>query len=654
MPVLASISGSAMITHSGSLVSGTAAVTGSYADPAEGEATVDRSLFLAWNARVRETRPDVYIDTEPVMTLVDSVEIEETLDDPIVFATFAISDPRVAPAHTASFSDEDYPVSIDFWAGPPGGVKKWHVFDGTLESMVDDQTYRPRGKFRAVSASATWANSQGCVRYPAFAGVTRGEVLAALAESVGVTITNLSTLGGSVISKAVDFVGTISELIKAYGEVEGWYARLSKDGTGIEIVSEAQLLEGSAVYDFNQSNIMGIQEEIADHPVTDWILSGAQITEGSRGAIGGSVPPPTVETITVTEGRDDSGNLTRVTTKVVTDHGTEVHRDVITEATVQLPGDPSIIPAGVSFQTISREVTATVWTMVPDGSMLFQRPTTRMLSRITTSYALTGTPCNSSAGYVWNDGNRYFERWAVLMQISLLDESFTWGGADDCSMTGRSSRLDKLYSPLGDGFDYPNGVVRIETFYHMRTVETHTVVISEGKVIPAILRSWASDPTHAETDSSTRMRVTSISGSGNPIETLAPSSSVTTQVAGNVEKSSDTTPQFEQETITFIQRMSAVSHRTKREDSAVLIHPENVDELRAVSRRRLRRDHVRTYVIQGRTKPMLRVGDHVSVTDPKRNLNLADAYVWNIRRSSAVGIGAQLQTTVVKIPPSWV
>lgn len=281
MPIAASVSGTlTRVAAGGSAASGTLSVIGYAVNPASGTLEVDRTLFLAFYSRVRLCRPDVYVDAELMANLVDTVEIDESLDDPVRYATFTLSDKRSAFFDPATLSNGERAVAIDLWSGPPGSVLKWeNAFIGNTETSTNTMPYRPRGAFRAVSLSAKWADRLGCLNIPAMSGLTRGAILAAFFASAGVPIANAGSLGGAVVTKKIDITGTPFDLVKEFGEIEGWLPRATLDGTGLEVISEDTILDGSPIFAFDESNTFDVPETTPDRPVTDWILSTTHITD---------------------------------------------------------------------------------------------------------------------------------------------------------------------------------------------------------------------------------------------------------------------------------------------------------------------------------------------------------------------------------------
>jgi hypothetical protein len=282
VPIGASVSGTlTRIAAGGSSALGTLSVIGYATAPALGTLSVDRTLFLAFYSRVRLCRPDVFVAGELMPNLVDTVEVDDSLDDPISYATFTLSDKRVAFFDAATLSNGERAVEIDFWAGPPGGVLPWMAFVGDTETSTNSMPYRPRGQFRAVSKSARWANLLGCLNLPALSGLRRGAIIVAYAESAGVAIANAGQVAGlgGVTTKKVDIAGkTPFQVIQELGEIDGLLARATTDGAGLEVISEDHLLDGAPIFSFDESNYFDVTETTPDRPVTNWVLSTTVIT----------------------------------------------------------------------------------------------------------------------------------------------------------------------------------------------------------------------------------------------------------------------------------------------------------------------------------------------------------------------------------------
>src|ERR1017187_3578054 len=226
--------------------------------------------------------------------------------------------------------------------------RHFYVF---METATNWMPYRTRGDLKAVSLAALWANTQGCLNVPAMSGLTRGQVIAAFAASAGVTIVNANTIGGGIVTKALDLAGkTPFQLIQDYGEVEGWFARSTDDGTGLEIVSEDTILQGAPVFYFDESNTFDCPETTPDRPVTDWILSGAQLGPGTNTGL--------ITTVSTSSTIDGGGNRAATVTQITTDDGVEIERIVTQWATVSAP---SVIVQPLAYQMVSRVTTTTDW-----------------------------------------------------------------------------------------------------------------------------------------------------------------------------------------------------------------------------------------------------------------------------------------------------
>lgn len=644
MPIAASVTGTlTKVAAGGSAAAGTLSVIGYSTGGATGTLDVDRTLFLAFYARVRLTRPDVYLDEELMANLVDSVSLESSLGDPIDYATFTLSDKRVAFFDAATVSNGERAVDIDFWAGPPGAVLKWDAFTGTTETSQNTMPYRPRGTFRSVSLAAKWANNIGCLNVPAFSELTRGEILAAFAESAGVFISNAITSGGGIVRKPIDIAGkTPFELVQEFGEIEGWFARTTIDGTALELISEDQMLAGAPVFAFDESNTFDVPETCPNRPVTDWILSATQA------AIPASDGAPVV-TLVESDGIDENGDPTKLRTKITTQYGVEVERVTEQWATVITPG---VDLSAAKFQITNRVTIVNTWTPFNyvDASGVTQQMLSTLLSaRVTRTEELTGIPyaVANTDGHDWIQGGRFNTTRATLILTETITEAFTWNA--DCSPSTTSRTVQRYYAPLGDPaasdvFIYPDGSYRYGATarYLWTTVETQ-------------FTNW-----NGRTDGRTTLSKYFPAGKAatpwdafdiEAFKVVSMTADLPTQpTSGNAAQ-----PQFTQQVLVAeFDATDASGYAKFTQAPGIVAMAESVDELNAIARRRIRRALSDTLDIPHNCVPYLRVGDHVSVTNHARSLIDADAYVTAIKRTAAVLNGAMRQTTSVSIPPSWI
>jgi hypothetical protein len=619
------------VAAGGSPALGTLSVTGYAANPALGTLAVDRTLFLAFaNSRVRLTRPDVLINDELMENLVDTVKLDSSLDDPVNYAAFTLSDKRSAFFDPATVSAGAQPVEVDLWAGPPGGVVKWQAFEGLMETCQNTMPYRPRGAFKAVGMASLWANLQGCLSIPAMAGLTRGQIIDKFAQSAGVSIANAAQIGGAIVTKALDLNGTPFDLIQKWGELEGWRARATLDGTGLEIINEDRMLEGAPVFAFDESNTYDVPESTPDRPVTDWILSGTQMALAADSTLGQIVT--TVEGAAYVVGVSlDSSTVTEITT----DSGVEIKRVVSQYATVAWPGF-SIVPD--SYQLVSRVTTERTFAPYtyspPNGGLPIQIPSTQLLKLVTTTETLSGVPECTSGGVPWVQGGSWSQDWAVFLMTGRVTETFAYDtseGGDPCFCVQDTVVTESYYSPLDAfGIAYPDGSIRHNGYYMWQeTARLDTRWNNNSDVNVIGTSAW----------------------SGSPTESYVTKYTTGTAVA---PVGSSTTPQFSQQVMVAEFDATDASGYSKLTGTETIDFAENIDELDSIARRRIRRACSDQLAIPHNAIPYLREGDHVLVTNHARSLVNVDAYVYSIERTDEVTNAAQRQVTTVNIPPSWI
>jgi hypothetical protein len=718
------------LLRAGGIASGLATATNDApAGALEGDATVDRHAIRAFLSRVRLMRPEVYVGdlTTPLAELVDSVEVTETLDELVVAASFTVAKAEASPFHSDSILVGNRPCRIELWIGPPGGVgavnftsvgsigmagpaatafddgvahdavigpgglAKYALFEGFTDPMQDSAAYRTRAQVQAISTSSLWADIVGCVRLNAFSGLTRAQVVQAMATSAGITVGGLDSLGSAKVYKPVDEMGgSTLDLIRRYGEIEGWRARLSRDGAGIEVLSEDQLLSGSPVYEFDESNTFNVGVSTPSRPVTDWIVSGARISMPTAGTKPEDEGP--VTKTTVTEGLDSSGLPTRMVETVESWGGAERIRTSETWRTAVVDGSGAGFPGPAGFFMTDRLTIVTEWAdfywyddpVAQRG--LHTRPAAQMNKRTTTTETMTGIPASSdfSTTYVWG-GGRWLADHAALTLIERVTETFNWL-IDECRLVSSLSVAERLFSQRVDPLDvtsysYDDGSERATDFYLMMEVERTGVIwteLSEAGSAPKTtmqeyISSWieADSPTHPGTpiDVFRETGIKTITWQGNLADTNHTKTTTVIQLGmmnsteiifvndatPGAPRGSTADPVLQQEVMMKIFRASAAAGYIAREGSPSAIDfAESIEELETWARRRLRRDHARTVTISHRMVPYLRVGDFVRVTCRPKQIVAVDGYVSEIRRTLDVLNGGARQTTTMKVPPSWV
>jgi hypothetical protein len=510
-----------------------------------------------------------------------------------------------------------------------------------METATNSMPYRTRGDLKAVSLAALWANTQGCLNVPAMSGLTRGQVIAAFAASAGVTIVNANTIGGGIVTKALDLAGkTPFQLIQDYGEVEGWFARSTDDGTGLEIVSEDTILQGAPVFYFDESNTFDCPETTPDRPVTDWILSGTQIGPGALAGI--AVTSSTSSTV------DGAGNRSSVTTEITTDDGAEIKRVVTSYATVSLPGtiaEPAI------YLMVGRVTTTSVWgpyTWVDANGVVQSIPSTALQSRRTMTEALTSVPADTG-GYLWVQGGYWGSPYATLMLTQQVDETYTY---NQCYQDSSIVTTTQYYSPVvaSGGFPYSDGTNRAESTYLWREFSK---VETNWSLVEQVVGTNPATETITTTGYFSSIATTAWTTLGAGVDEAYSTSFAMTDT-GTPTMGSASVPQFAQQVMVAEYDATAASGYVKNTSSATIDFAESVAELNDIARRRIRRACSDQIAIPHKCIPFLRVGDHVSVTMHSRGLVNVDAYVYSIERTCDVTNGAMEQVTTVNIPPSWI
>jgi hypothetical protein len=461
-------------------------------------------------------------------------------------------------------------------------------------------------------------------------GLTRGAVIAAFAASAGVTIVNANSIGGGIVMKALDLAGkTPFQLIQDYGEVEGWFARSTDDGSGLEIVSEDTILKGAPVFYFDESNTFDCPETTPDRPVTDWILSGTQMGPSDPSTIGQIVT--TVQGAAYVAGVSlDSSTVTEITT----DSGVEIKRVVSQYATVVTPGF-SLLAA--SYQLVNRVTTESDWTpfvYVDANGVSREIPSSQLVKRVTTTETLGGVPECTSGGVPWVQGGSWSQDWAVFLMTGRVTETLVYDtsvGGDPCFGVQDTIVTESYYSPLDAfGIAYPDGSTRHNSYYiWQETARLDTRWNNNSDVNVIGTSAW----------------------SGSPTESYVTKNTTGTAAA---PVGSSTTPQYSQQVIIAETDATAASGYVKNTSSATIDFAESVDELNQIAKRRIRRALSDQIAIPHKCVPFLRVGDHVSVTMHARGLVNVDAYVYSIERTCDVTNGAFEQVTTVNIPPSWI
>lgn len=646
--------------------------------------SVDRALLAAALVRQRRGTAKVYVGGERMTRLVGSVTVEESLESPVPVATFQLLDPRLATFDRATLTWGERPVQIDLTTGWDL-LQTWTAFEGHTEASDNDGAYVPRGSIRAVGEAATWAEERGCVRYGAFAGKRRGGLLKALADSLGVTIANPEIESmGRIVSRPVEVNGvSLIEYAKRLGEIEGWFVRVTPEGA-FELVTEYEATNGPPIYEFTPENYFAIRETAAARPVTSWVLSGSYIPADQ-------IYPGNLQTTeTISSGTDENGKPWETVTRITTDRGVEIYREVDECRTVVADG---VTPGPEMLQLAKRTCVTTRWNQAVFGDG-FAHYTTQLWQRITDIYELSGTPCDLGYGWEWSGGGRFVEQSAGggaagLLLTGKMSEEWTWYPADDalkhrrCSLKSYAATESHYYSPRvadGAGDEYPDGSWRKDSWYTFQPViliaETwtdgrdavppyvqcdrsvssfvYTVggALAEGEhmyVSEQQVERWQDDGSGAAHWHSIESRKVAKNLLSEPWKWSTTLREKVNEPVPPPQTGSVATAQLQQTVAIDVFDASAGLPFTRVSQSEVLEGIEAPDELRNVARRRIRTAIGTVLEVRHRIVPHLRLADPVTVTDPVRSLTAQRGYVTGVRREQELLNGRGQQVTRVLV-----
>lgn len=288
MPTGATIGGDASATASTLTgITGSAGVDDSALAPeasgglSSGTTSVSETEASSWTARVWGNLR-VVLDGADVTSLVGSVSWERSRERAAHYATFTLADPWVSYADQFSYSNGSYPVRIYRYSKSRLDFDETLVFRGRTEAPSNTEPILPTGTFRCVSDSAIWDEPKACFRLNAFGGMTRGEIVQALAASVGLAVEVPPE--SALVRKPVELMNVpVFEIIRRYGEIEGWYPRGTVDG-GIEIRTEQQVWGKIPEYWYDETNSFTVTEEPPSRPPTRYVLSGTTIEKDFSGS----------------------------------------------------------------------------------------------------------------------------------------------------------------------------------------------------------------------------------------------------------------------------------------------------------------------------------------------------------------------------------
>ncbi len=461
-------------------------------DPAfGGTATIDLSTALAWLSNSRQTNVSVLIDGEDVTGLLGTVRITDAPDTPGLGCEFELVDERNAALHPDSFSMGGREVQVYVTSRSASGTDTRLVFDGVTESPSNDEAYSPRATYRAIGLGSLWSDAETCLRVPAFSGLRRFDVLRDDAALLGLTLS--TTTPGAELTKPWEFVGTKWwDFALRQGELEDIYWRPNVDGS-IEGLTWTEIKTAPAVATIRWSNSFPLREDPPSRPTTQYVLSGAALTEE---VLDQTTTVYQFDVETETFGRK-SGRITKITVVggVTTQTVDEVYE------TWPLAG---VVAGADEYRLRTR---TTVVNTYPTVLLLNgeTRYTPALSGRVTTieTYGSAQTHEDDAGANLWTAGtDKQVGTYRLDAEETFglrqrITETFTYqpddGSATACQLDQTTVEIEAYYAPLvatvrhqSDGtettmFRWADGTYRdAETFGTTReTVETWTDSIGE-------------------------------------------------------------------------------------------------------------------------------------------------------------------------------
>lgn len=419
-----------------------------------GALSVNVTQAQAWTRR-EWARVRVVVDGEDLMSIVGSVEWERSADRASQYATFTVADARVAFAHASSLSAGSLPVRIYRYSASRAGEDETLVFQGRTEAPSNSEPILPTGTFRCVSDAAAFDEPKACFRVGAFGGMTRAEILAELAASVGLTVTIPAGWGETVVRKPVEYVNvSVFEVARRYCEIEGGAPRSTVEG-GLEIVAEDHLW-GAPLFALDETNSFTPEEEPPQRPVTRWVLSGTAIGRDNSGdETTGSGELLTVEVVGGL--RDGKKWETKTTTR---DSGSGTSYGLFPEdgqIEVTVEEYDTFAPLGPTlgteeFQLKRRTRTRTAFKTYGYGGRGRTSQKLRETTAVEEWFARLGTKDDT----LYTDGKHYVEAAQTFQRAQLVRADYAWFDSDDAN---RPCELDTLTTTVTGWHAHRNGAV---------------------------------------------------------------------------------------------------------------------------------------------------------------------------------------------------
>ena len=205
--------------------------------------------------------------------LAGPVEIHETLDSPVVRATFGLIGPRWSALATEKVWTLT-PVEIWWNTGEPGDVRLEQRFDGYVRTCQQAEG-GPAVRVECQDAiTAMYGGYDLCHEVEPFAGLTRGEIVRELCLDAGLAAVDCPD--GAVWQKGL-FTDSkkLFEFLREFIAPEGWKMRVARDGSALELW-RPELLEPPIPADdeWGLSRIEKLQIEPPRDVASRWVIRG--------------------------------------------------------------------------------------------------------------------------------------------------------------------------------------------------------------------------------------------------------------------------------------------------------------------------------------------------------------------------------------------
>lgn len=692
------------VTYTGAIAGGdgTMAVNQQTAPAGAGSGAlaVDYGPYLAAIVRDRKTGANVFLDGGLVEGTFGAVTTTVSLDQPVKAATFNVADRRVARFADVSYTDGDKACTIDHLAGPSEDIRTWSAFIGRTEPGANgnEGPYRPRQAFGCVSYAADWSTRPGCIRSTGWQGHKRGWYVRQHALSAGISMPASVENLGRVVQRPIDYTGTTLDLIKRWGELEGWWPKVDDETNSLDIISDRYVFQGEPVFAFDDSNILGPGpiDQPPVNPPTAYVLSGAKMTDESAG------DAQQVTVVLPQPGIDANGDPTNTIITTVTERGVVVFQS--TESWECFSPD-GVALGQFDFRLRRRTDVESVWERaapLPDEAV--GRLTTQLKRRTQRDYDTTGVPLKTGAtgGHVWTIGGTFDRTQAELIQVQEIVWEDVWNtdlaGVANCSLKSQSQTTQQYYSPLkpqvDGGVAYGDGSFRADDAYSFRVVDLMEENWSDYRFVGA---------TNPEVDVARRISMYAVTGidtgTGQKTEGFVNAQSEFEKWVGNgsnshyvhskqVHSNAIASPSQSQGN-QFLQAGRLLANSRDEQDGPVPGPPtgsanvpqftqqpfqasfyldlpyvdnkvtefieaaEDVDELRNVALRRTKIALSNMVTITHRHLPYLQPGDPVTVTSGCRNMFAKRGYVAQVDTSVDLKSGEGAQTTIVMVLNDW-